>query len=207
MEGYSINSSIHKSVASKGTTRRTSKTMDPAEESGWTAYFEDLSSNNDHHHRQKSYSSGFSCSSSLISDAATTAAAWKISHNNHHVFACSSSCAALSSKIPKKLKLKETRTKEICTEDDSLEDTASSPVSNPKVSDWKPTDHMNPRKREDQVRCSLGKDTASEIYSEIQIEEENKMKFDHDQMKNDCTELKKRGMRLVPLSMLVNYLG
>ncbi|XWS69527.1 hypothetical protein CRYUN_Cryun04dG0186700 [Craigia yunnanensis] len=116
MEDYSNNSSIHKSVAAK----------DSAEESGWTAYFEDLSNND---HQQNSYCSSFSCSSSLISDAATTGAAWKKSHNNHHVFACSSTCAP--SKIPKKIKFKKTRTKEI-REDDSLEDTASSPVNSPK---------------------------------------------------------------------------
>ena len=128
MEEYSINSSIHKSVASKGTTTTTTKTKDPAEESGWTAYFEDFSNNNN---QQNSYCSSFSCSSSLISDAATTAAAWKISYNNLHVFACTSTCVA-PQRIPKKLRLMKTRTKEIC-EDDSLEDTASSTVSSPKV--------------------------------------------------------------------------
>ncbi|XVF03063.1 hypothetical protein REPUB_Repub04eG0228500 [Reevesia pubescens] len=195
MEDYSINSSRHKSVASEGTT---------AEESGWTAYFEDLSDND--HQQQNSYCSSFSCNSSLISDAATTGPAWQISRNNHHVFACSSTCGA-SPRIPKKLSFKKTRTKEIC-EDDSLEDTASSPVNSPKVSDLKSND-MNPRKREDQAAHSfLGKETASENYSEIQIEEENKMmKFDNDGNKNDCTELNKRGLCLVPLSMLVNYLG
>ncbi|XWS23003.1 hypothetical protein CRYUN_Cryun29cG0084100 [Craigia yunnanensis] len=148
MDEYSINSSIHKSVASKGTTT-TTKTKDPAEESGWTAYFEDFSNND---HQQNSYCSSFSCSSSLISDAATTAAAWKISHNNLHVFACSSTCVA-SQKIPKKLRFKKTRTKEIC-EGDSLEDTASSPVNSPKVSDSKSND-INTRKKEDQIHSSL----------------------------------------------------
>ncbi|XVE91763.1 hypothetical protein REPUB_Repub01dG0039500 [Reevesia pubescens] len=196
MEDYSINSSIQKSVNdSKGT---------PDEESGWTAYFED-SSNNDHH-QQNIYSSSYSCSSSLISDAATTGAAWKVlSHNNHHVSACGS-----SPKIPKKLRFKKTRTKEVC-EDDSLEDTASSPVNSPKVSDLKSNDMMNPRKREDQIHSSLGNKKAAssdQNYSKIQIEEDqNKMmNFDHG-IKNDSTELKKRGMCLVPFSMLVNYLG
>ncbi|XWS34287.1 hypothetical protein CRYUN_Cryun21dG0027700 [Craigia yunnanensis] len=186
MEEYSINSSIHRSVASKGTT---TKTKDSAEESGWTAYFEDFSNND---HQQNSYCSN----SSLISDAATTGAAWKLSHNNHHVFACSTTCAA-PQKIPKKLRFKKTRTKEIF-EDDSLEDTASSPVNSPKVSDLKSND-MNPRKREDQIHTSLGKETASESYSDKQIEEESKLNFDHG--KNDCTELKKKGLCLVPFSM------
>ncbi|XVF43397.1 hypothetical protein PTKIN_Ptkin02bG0036900 [Pterospermum kingtungense] len=140
------------------------------------------------------------------SDYEESAAAWKISHNNsNQVLACSSTCAP-SSKTPRKLKFRKTRTKEIC-EDDSLEDTASSPVNSPKVSELKSND-MNPRKREDQVHNSLGKETASENhYSEIQIGEENKVNFDHGIWKNDCTELKKRGLCLVPLSMFVNYLG
>ncbi|XP_021293311.1 uncharacterized protein LOC110423413 [Herrania umbratica] len=194
MEDYSINSSLHKSVASKGTTGE--------EESGWTAYFEDFSNNDQQH----SYCSSFSRSSSLISDAATTGAAWKTSHNNHHVFACSLSCADSSPKIlPKKLRFKKTRTKEICHEDDSLEDTASSPVNSPKVSNLMKSNDMNLRKREDQIHSSLGKETTSENYSEIQNEEESKTNFDHG--KNDFTELKKRGLCLVPLSTLVNYLG
>ncbi|TYJ05521.1 hypothetical protein E1A91_A12G169700v1 [Gossypium mustelinum] len=153
MEDYSINSSIHKSAISKD---------DSVEESGWTAYFEDFSN---HQQQKDSYSYSFDCDSSLISDAAT---AWKSPHNidhHHHVF-------------PKKLRFKKTRTKEIYEEDDSLEDTASSPVNSPK-----------------------GKETATDI----QIEEENKLKFRYG--KNDCTELNKRGLCLVPFSMLANYLG
>ncbi|MBA0563319.1 hypothetical protein Goshw_017299 [Gossypium schwendimanii] len=179
MEDYSINSSIHKSAISKD---------DSVEESGWTAYFEDFSNNNHHQQQQDSYSYSFDCGSSLISDAAT---AWKSPHNidhHHHVF-------------PKKLRFKKTRTKEIYEEDDSLEDTASSPVNSPKVSDELKPNDMNPRKREDQAHSSLGKETATDI----QIEEENKLKFRYG--KNDCTELNKRGLCLVPFSMLANYLG
>ncbi|XVF85651.1 hypothetical protein PTKIN_Ptkin17bG0133700 [Pterospermum kingtungense] len=196
MDRYSLGSSI----ASKAAATKAKDSAD-GEESGWTAYFEDFSNNN--HHQNNSYCSSFSRTSSLISDAATNAA-WKISHNNNHVFACSSTCVE-PEKVPKKLRVKKTRTKEIC-EDDSLEDTASSPVNSPKVSDLKSSD-MNPRKREDQVHSSLGKETASENYSKVQIEEEEeeKMKFDHG--KKDCTELKKRGLCLVPFSLLVNSLG
>ncbi|KAK8265466.1 hypothetical protein V6Z11_D12G179100 [Gossypium hirsutum] len=145
---------------------------DSVEESGWTAYFEDFSNNNHQQQQQDSYSYSFDCGSSLISDAAT---AWKL--------------------------FKKTRTKEIYEEDDSLEDTASSPVNSPKVSDELKPNDMNPRKREDQAHSSLGKETATDI----QIEEENKLKFRYG--KNDCTELNKRGLCLVPFSMLANYLG
>lgn len=103
--------------------RQNSVPSQEAEESGWTAYFEDFSNNN----RQHSYCSSFD-SSSLVSDAAS-GAAWKQSHNNH--LAGFSSIGA-SPEIPKKLKFRKTRTKEI-SQDDSLEDTASSPVNSPKV--------------------------------------------------------------------------
>ncbi|XP_039047221.1 vascular-related unknown protein 1-like [Hibiscus syriacus] len=195
MEDYSI---INSSAVSKQKT--SPEHVDSVEESGWTAYFEDFSNNNHHlHHQQNSYCSSFSCGSSLISDAATTrGAAWKSSSNHtnidhhHRVF-------------PRKLRFKKIRSEEICDQDDSLEDTASSPVNSPKVSDdWKSI-NMNPRKREDQAaHSSLGKE-SEENFSDIHNEEgRNKLNF-HDG-KKDCTELNKRGLCLVPFSMLVNYL-
>ncbi|OIV99213.1 hypothetical protein TanjilG_06518 [Lupinus angustifolius] len=83
----------------------------------------------------------------------------------------------------KKLNFKKTRTKQISV-DDPLEDTASSPVNSPKVKGF----------------------TSSENYSELLTHDE------HDQVnlngKNiGLTDLKKRGLCLVPMSMLVNYLG
>ncbi|OMO75522.1 hypothetical protein CCACVL1_16145 [Corchorus capsularis] len=211
MEDYSINSCIEKSVASPQgrTTRRNIPDIEEEEEeSGWTSYFEDF--DNYQQQQQNSYCSSFSCSSSLISDAATTGAAWKLSTNNNiPVFACSS-----TPKTPNKLRFKKTRTKEISQEDDSLEDTASSPVNSPKVSELMKMNDMNPRKREDhhQIHSSqqgMKKGGGSENYSEIQIEQheqddERRMNFGDD---HGCTELKKRGLCLVPFSMLVNYLG
>ncbi|KAE8707320.1 Homeodomain GLABROUS 2 isoform 1 [Hibiscus syriacus] len=198
MEDYSI---INSSAVSKQKT--SPEDDDSVEESGWTAYFEDFSNNNNHHHhqlqQQNSYCSSFSCGSSLISDAAMTRGdAWKSSStltnidHHHRVF-------------PRKLRFKKTRAEEISDQDDSLEDTASSPVNSPKVSDdWKSI-NMNPRKRENEAaHSSLGKESA-ENCSDIHIEEEeNKLNF-HDG-KKDCTELNKRGLCLVPFSMLVNYL-
>ncbi|KAK8604264.1 hypothetical protein V6N13_099212 [Hibiscus sabdariffa] len=129
--------SINPSAVSKQET--TPLDYDSVEESGWTAYFEDFWNYN---HQQNSCCSSFSCGSSFTSNPATTRGpAWKSppSSNNHHrVF-------------PKK-----TRTKEICDceEDDSLEDTASSPVNSisPKVTsdDWK-SNNINPSKREDEA--------------------------------------------------------
>lgn len=102
----SLSSCINKAVASKGTTNS-------PEESGWTAYFEDFSSYEGH-----SLSNSNLYTSSMVSDAASSAA-WKNSNTN-------------DLKIPKRLSFKRTRTK-IISFDDSLEDTASSPVSSPKV--------------------------------------------------------------------------
>ncbi|KAE9593058.1 hypothetical protein Lal_00029352 [Lupinus albus] len=83
----------------------------------------------------------------------------------------------------KNLNFKKARAKQIL-EDDPLEDTASSPVNSPKVKGF----------------------TSSENYSELQTDEE------HDQVnlngkKKDYTDLKKRGLCLVPMSTLVNYFG
>ncbi|KAJ4730016.1 putative CTD small phosphatase-like protein 2 [Melia azedarach] len=173
---HSMNSYMqHNPVACKPT----SDNSPVEEESGWTAYFEDFSSNNN---RENSYCSSF-CSPSLVSDAASCAA-WKLSEK-HHLPDCSS--------IPKKLKFKKTRTEQIWF-DDSLEDTASSPVNSPKVSDLKLID-MNPRKTDDHMYSSLGKGVAS---SELQPKERS---INFNIGKNDCADLKRRGLCLVPLSM------
>lgn len=99
----SLSSCVNKAVACQETAD---------EESGWTAYFEDFST-----YREQSFSSSTFCSSSLVSDAASSAA-WKNSH--------------IDLKAPERLCFKKTRTKVISV-DDSLEDTASSPVNSPKV--------------------------------------------------------------------------
>ncbi|KAK8492396.1 hypothetical protein V6N13_029579 [Hibiscus sabdariffa] len=154
--------SINPSAVSK--QKATPEDDDSVEESGWTAYFEDFCNNNQQQN---------SCGSSLTSNAATTRGhAWKSSpssHNNHHQI------------FPEK-----TRTKEICEEDDSLEDTASSPLS------------LNSKTEGEAAHTSLGKESAN-----IHIEEENKLNF-HDS-KNDLIE--GCAWFRVPFSMLVNYLG
>jgi hypothetical protein len=117
MENSNNYTSINKAVVgSKETT-----VSDPAEESGWTSYFEDLSN---HKEEGQSLCSSFD-SSSMVSDAASFPP-WKSSQTNH-VVACSSFGA-----LPEKLTSKKTRAEEISL-DDSLEDTASSPVNSPKV--------------------------------------------------------------------------
>ncbi|KAH7576761.1 hypothetical protein JRO89_XS01G0142300 [Xanthoceras sorbifolium] len=141
----SMNSYLQqKPGASRETTGSPDHDDDDDQESGWTAYFDDFSN-----HRENSFCSSYIDSSSLVSDAAYSGAAWNhLPHNNHHHHHLITACSSIggSQKIPKKLKfMKKTRTKEIC-EDDSLEDTASSPVNSPKVSDLEPIDMGHPRK-------------------------------------------------------------
>ncbi|KAK9284853.1 hypothetical protein L1049_024033 [Liquidambar formosana] len=158
------------------------------EESGWTSYFEDFSNNREH-----SYCSSYG-TTSLVSDAASCVA-WKISDKNRAI-----SCSPSMETSPKQeLNFRQRKAKEIY-HDDSLEDTASSPVNSPKVSDLKQMD-INPRKADDNMDSSLGKGGVSD-HEESQPQK-NEMNFNG--KNNDCSELRKRGLCLVPLSMLVKY--
>ncbi|RVX08531.1 vascular-related unknown protein 1 isoform X1 [Vitis vinifera] len=187
----SLGSFVDKGFALKGAE-------DGPEESGWTAYFEDLSSISRGHGSNSS-----ACdTSSLVSDAAS-GAAWKATTGNH-VVACSS--IAGSPQIPRKLSFKKTRAREI-SYDDSLEDTASSPVNSPKTSTLQKME-MNPRKTDSHMENSQGKgDGSADHYSKLQANERNEMNDFNGKNNIDCTDLKKRGLCLVPLSMLVSYLG
>ncbi|KAE9620676.1 hypothetical protein Lal_00019534 [Lupinus albus] len=165
MDHHSLNSFSGKAVS----TANKNVISNCPEESGWTSYIEDFSQG-----IEPSYCSSLG-GSSLVSDAASYAA-WKLCHRNHGK-------GSSAPNLLKKLNFKKARTKQI-SEDDPLEDTASSPVNSPKVKGF----------------------TSSENYSELQIDDE------HDQVnlngKNiGLTDLKKRGLCLVPVSMLVNYLG
>lgn len=95
---------------------------DHQEESGWTTYLDDFANQyiTTHHeesdHQDKSSCSLLGVSPSLVSDAANDASSGRSFPVNFFA----------------KLKFGRGRTKKIC-EDDSLEDTASSPVNSPKV--------------------------------------------------------------------------
>ncbi|KAL2328337.1 hypothetical protein Fmac_021764 [Flemingia macrophylla] len=177
--------------SSRGRAVPGSKTPNGSEEeSGWTSYLQDFSKD-----IEPSYCSSLD-GSSLLSDAASSAA-WKLSHHNHLL-----SCAP---NLPKKLCFKKARAKQI-SEDDPLEDTASSPVNSPKVRDLNQTE-ISSRKVDDQLEGSVGKGfTSSEQYSYLKTDDnEHELKFNGKNI--DCTDLKKRGLCLVPFSLLVNYLG
>ncbi|CDY39496.1 BnaA01g24920D [Brassica napus] len=176
---------------------------DHEEESGWTTYLDDFSNQyrthcEDSDHQDKSSCSLLGVSPSLISDAATDA----FSGRNFPV------------NFPAKLKFGKARTKKI-SEDDSLEDTASSPVNSPKVSQ---VEHIQtlPRKTEDYVSSSfVMRTTRGMVDNQIQIQEgyEQSMTMTRNlgegniNNNNNNMDLRSRGLCVVPISMLANFNG
>ncbi|KAL1823439.1 hypothetical protein ACET3Z_010217 [Daucus carota] len=144
-----------------------------AEESGWTFYLEDLLNTEQFDHENNSMQLPSACddemgsqSLCLVSDAASSASVMG------------------SSKI---LSFKKRRScifskRSSMASDDSLEDTASSPVSSPKVSDLNRKATMNRKQKE-----------CAEIIEEC--------------TSTSSTGLKRRGLCLVPVSTIVNFLG
>ncbi|KAJ0983183.1 hypothetical protein J5N97_011438 [Dioscorea zingiberensis] len=184
--------SISKTLISKeGTT---------SEESGWTWYFEDFlaserrreeegeEDDEDDDDDDDDMHSNFVCGSSMVSDAASYAA-WK------------SSVPVNTSKSCKKLSFKKRKARGVL-DDDSLEDTASSPANSPKVSDL---NHrvMAQRKPQDNKDISEEKRVGNGEDAEMKSDETNELGFV--ERTSNCTELKKRGLCLVPLSMFVDY--
>ncbi|CAK9169467.1 unnamed protein product [Ilex paraguariensis] len=188
----SLSSRGKQSVASEGKPETHEE-----EESGWTAYFEDFIANQ----REHSSNSETFINPSFVSDAASYVP-WNVISNNNQELACPSMVAS-PPKNPKKLNFKKTRSKEIFY-DDSLEDTASSPVNSPKVDSLKQMD-MNQGGTCDNIESAMGKVGGYGDYSELQADERDVMNFEG--KSNDSMDLKKSGLCLVPWSMLVNYLG
>ncbi|XP_010466428.1 PREDICTED: uncharacterized protein LOC104746605 [Camelina sativa] len=174
---------------------------DHQEESGWTTYLEDFSNQyrtNQHeesdHQQDKSFCSLSGVSPSLVSDAATDAFSGKSYPVN----------------FPGKLKFGRGRTKKIC-EDDSLEDTASSPVNSPKVSQF---EHIQtpPRKLEDYVSSSFVMGNIRSMGDhQIHIQEGDEPKMtmmrNLGEGNNNNMDLRSRGLCVVPISMLANFNG
>jgi len=113
--------------SSRGIVGGSKKPIGSDGESGWTSYLEDFSKG-----IEPSYCSSLD-GSSLLSDAASSAA-WKFSHHHHHLLSSPSfkGSNTTAPNPPKKLTFKKARAKQI-SQDDPLEDTASSPVNSPKV--------------------------------------------------------------------------
>ncbi|KAG2317448.1 hypothetical protein Bca4012_068339 [Brassica carinata] len=172
---------------------------DYQEESGWTTYLDDFSNQyrthqEDSDHQDKSSCSLLGISPSLVSDAATDAFSGQ----------------GFPVNFPVKLKFGKARTKKIC-EDDSLEDTASSPVNSPKVSQ---VEHIQtpPRKNEDYVCSSFVMRTRRGMAdNQIQIQEGDEqnmtMMRSPREGNNNNIDLRSKGLCVVPISMLANFQG
>ncbi|KAF5181472.1 Serine/threonine-protein kinase/endoribonuclease IRE1 [Thalictrum thalictroides] len=106
----------------------------------------------------------------------------------------------------RQISFKKRRTRDVVAFDDALEDTASSPVNSPKVSDLKRQQvYVNPRKKDGNINSSQG--TTSVHCSDFQNDKDLNGLGSSFVRENEYTQLKKRGLCLVPLSMLVNYIG
>ncbi|CAH2053088.1 unnamed protein product [Thlaspi arvense] len=173
---------------------------DHQEESGWTTYLDDFSNQYRTHYEESDHQAKSSCSllggsPSLISDAATDAFSGRSFPVN----------------FPAKLKFGRARTKKIC-EDDSLEDTASSPVNSPKVSQ---VEHIQtpPRKIEDYVSSGFVMGNMRSMRDhQIQIQEGDETKMTMmrnlgEGNNNNKMDLRSRGLCVVPISMLSNFHG
>ncbi|KAK4386239.1 Vascular-related protein 1 [Sesamum angolense] len=164
---------------------------DQDEESGWTAYLEDFSCSNN-----GSFISS-SSSPSLVSDAA-----WNGSDTNNknnvvnHVRRLNF----------KNLKKGSNHKRYSCRDDDNddLEDTASSPVNSPKVSSLKEME-VNYRRLDDVAAGNfLGKRGSWNNLSEVGGDEKNGKEGVESRK---IVELRKRGLCLVPMSALMNYIA
>ncbi|KAJ8427841.1 hypothetical protein Cgig2_029758 [Carnegiea gigantea] len=112
-----------------------------SEESGWTEYLADFSAYNRGERdddEDNVENSSFVIGESMVSDAGS-GPEWRqrnsnsnINNNNHSLSAGVWSSFDGLPNVPKKLNFKKKRTQEI-SHDDSLEDTASSPVNSPKI--------------------------------------------------------------------------
>ncbi|XP_010930685.1 vascular-related unknown protein 1 [Elaeis guineensis] len=181
MMDESIHSSLNRALNSKEGTPS-------SEESGWTMYFEDFLASE----RKEEDGCSFSIAGgSSISDAASCVA-WK------------PSAGAETTKSCKKLSFKKRKAKGVL-DDDSLEDTASSPVNSPKVSDLNRSD-VQPNKKDDDHK-GIPQEEGVGCGNDLELKRDVVNELGFIEGTNECTELKKRGLCLLPWSMLVNYFG
>ncbi|GAB4849650.1 hypothetical protein Ancab_004445 [Ancistrocladus abbreviatus] len=150
---------------------------DDLEESGWTSYFED------------SVADDCSEDAAFLSGCETVSMASQKNVDYHRVIGAHMiSCERLSSKRRK------AKTRSV---DDDLEDTASSPLQSPTLNDLKQLYVKS--KAMDTRSIYQDKGNAAVQAGEIGI--------GFPGMDGDCSELRKKGLCLVPVSILLNYLS
>ncbi|KAL3508522.1 hypothetical protein ACH5RR_027923 [Cinchona calisaya] len=183
--------SMNKALSS---TNNGKTTENPPEESSWTFYMQDFLYGHDHDNTtSNSFSSSYDQSSpSLISDAFSSAAR-KFAASDHKNEAIKFTSSTSNCKNMRR-KAKGTAV----NHHDDLEDTASSPVNSPKVSY---IEQMNDN-------CQNEKDNVNVSQVNISRNISTGVIGNADQEENsNQSELKKRGLCLVPVSMLTNYIG
>ncbi|KAI3855746.1 hypothetical protein MKX03_033426 [Papaver bracteatum] len=202
--------------------------QDHPEESGWTFYLDDdefFPRNSIENRVQPSSSSCYDDTPSMISDA-DSLAPWKFMDST-----TSKKLGLLNSKKNKK-KINSG------TNDPDMEDTASSPVNSPKVSNMKQYHHRqtnSPRQNQyedddDHIDIDIEYSTSQQRrkgsmsgdhqhFSALQLHEDRNNRMDFVEMRSSpnnnnqsnsnprqFTDLKEKGLCVVPLSMFVNYL-
>ncbi|KAJ4848495.1 hypothetical protein Tsubulata_003369 [Turnera subulata] len=193
----SMNSKSRPLSSSSSHERTTASTFD--EESGWTMYFEDFfASNNDNDEYMSSNFSYDDETSSMVSDA-TSWVVKKSIEQEQVVGLLSVDHKGYNNRL---LSFKKRRNNGALV-DDALEDTASSPVNSPKVCDALMGQFKNTKRKDHR---NISQENGNAPTQQLQLEEKSKLGF-IDQRENDSTELKKRGLCVVPLSRIVNFLG
>ncbi|KAG5255149.1 hypothetical protein OIU76_019148 [Salix suchowensis] len=179
---------------------------DSSEESGWTMYFDDLFAQNNgddqdnDQYEQGSFSYDQDGNSSLVSDAASLVLK-KSAGDDHGEEQVGGIPIDNKKSFRYSLSFKKRRTKGALI-DDSLEDTASSPVNSPKVYDGMMINqYRRNTNQKDNMEISLDEGSGSKQ------QVDKRSDFDFLGGGGDNTALKKKGLCLVPLSMVVNYLG
>ncbi|KAJ6423252.1 hypothetical protein OIU84_024233 [Salix udensis] len=179
---------------------------DSSEESGWTMYFDDLFAQNNgddqdnDQYEQGSFSYDQDGNSSLVSDAASLVLK-KSAGDDHGEEQVGGIPIDNKKSFRHSLSFKKRRTKGALI-DDSLEDTASSPVNSPKVYDGMMINqYRRNTNQKDNMEISLDEGSGS------RQQVDKRSDFDFLGGGGDNTALKKKGLCLVPLSMVVNYLG
>ncbi|XP_042410549.1 vascular-related unknown protein 1-like isoform X2 [Zingiber officinale] len=156
------------------------------EESGWTTYFEDFMASEERRRAAGGSSSGVAVGNSMISDAASC-----VSRKTGQPPA-PAACIEVSDKY-KNLSLRRRKGRRLL-EDDALEDTASSPVNSPKVNNLSATSSKKDDNRDTDLD-GVGRGNDPEMKEVVNG-------FDFGERTSECVELRKRGLCLVPLSVI-----
>ncbi|GAA0183174.1 hypothetical protein LIER_42353 [Lithospermum erythrorhizon] len=169
-------------IASSSKEKRVDNDHNSPEESSWTFYIQDFLCEDDNN-SLSSYSC-YEMSDSLLSDAAAPA----VKDPNYQKDGGLNVNYETSKRKTKRTIFRKQIVTHGAAMDEDLEDTASSPVNSPKVS------YMN--------NFEIKQKELPNVYQE---EVGRKSSSSRDEVGGDITELKKRGLCLVPLSNVANY--